>query len=172
MRYLQWTFSRLIYAGFICLLSGCSAIQQTYGISATDLSWIKLGMTRTQIEAKLGSGKVQDIPNESGARVIYQFDRGYRPPPNDPPLWQPVAAVGWEAMNLISFGSRSYWERECQRSTLAVHYDADSLLIAVKEEMVDLGRIGQSGTRDICNRIRHNLIPSTLDVGKTSKPSE
>jgi len=154
--------------GLFLLLSGCSAINQTFGISPTDLSWIKLGMEKTQIENRLGQGQTRDVQDNSKTRIIYTFDRGYHPPSQSPALWKPIEAVGWEAMNLGSLGARSYWERECQRSILELHYDKNSRLIYASEGLIDLGNIGTSGTRQICNRVRFNLAPSTLDVDASS----
>jgi hypothetical protein len=48
----------------IFIVSGCSAVQQTYGISETDLSWIKLGMKRSEIEAKLELGIVMEAKDK------------------------------------------------------------------------------------------------------------
>jgi hypothetical protein len=154
------------------IVAGCSAIQQTYGISATDLTWIKVGMPRTEIEAKLGPGVIANAPKESGATVKYEFDRGYHPPAHDSPFWWPAAAVGWETMNLGSLGTRSYWERECQKSLLELHYDAAGVLVGAREEMVVDVESLRRGTQDICDRIRGHLLPSTLDVDEKCKSND
>ena len=79
----------------ICLLSvvlafvsGCSAVQQTYGIPATDLSWIRFDMAQSYIEERLGQ------PDETRSlEVEYEFDRGYVPPARDKPLMWPYASA-------------------------------------------------------------------------------
>lgn len=163
MRIVTWVITTLTHAGLVFLLFGCSAVQQSFGINATDLSWIKLGMQRTEIETILGRGEIKNSTNGFGEAVIHEFDRGYIPPKHKRPLLVPATALGWEAMNLLSLGSRSYWERECQRAKLELYYDQMNILVRAKEYMVDQGNLN-SGTRDICNRIRHNLAPSTLSV--------
>jgi hypothetical protein len=147
----------------IFIVSGCSAVQQTYGISETDLSWIKLGMQRSEIEAKLELEIVMEANDLFGNTVTYEFNRGYYPPAHDSPLWWPAAAVGWETLNLFSLGARSYWERKCQKSLLKLSYDTNNVLIEAREQLVDLN-ITRAGTRAICDRIRTHLIPSTLAI--------
>lgn len=148
---------------FFLVLTGCSALQQTYGIPATDLSWLKRGLPRTGVESRLGPGEVSAADPQAGATVRYEFNRGYHPPARDNPLWWPVAAVGWESLNLGSLGTRSYWERECQKARLEIRYTTDDLLAGASEQLPDLDKL-RRGTQDICDRIRAHLLPSTLDI--------
>ena len=65
--------------GALLLLGACSAVQQTYGIDADDLSWIGATTSRDEIERRLGA---PESAKQRGALSVatYRFDRGYRPP--------------------------------------------------------------------------------------------
>ena len=39
----------------LCVASGCSAVEQTYGIDADDLSWVVPGIRREPVEERLGT---------------------------------------------------------------------------------------------------------------------
>jgi len=149
----------LILVSLGLTLCSCSAAQQTYGIRPTDLSWVRLATHRDAIEAKLGTGK--SVVSRDAA--TFEFNRGYRPPVHGKPLFWPVAAAGWETLNLLSIGSRSYWEHRCQRAMLEVKFDSANRLVSAQESMIDLGGLN-TGTNDICERIRANLSPPTLPL--------
>ena len=157
--------SRLIAILLVALnASGCSAIQQTYGIRETDLSWIKRSMHRAEIESKLDLEIIKEVHGLHGTTVIYKFNRGYRPPAHDSSYWWPVAAVGWETINLMSLGAVSFWERECQRALLELSYGPDGTLIGASEQMMVEPIRLNAGTKETCDRIRAHLKPSTLAI--------
>lgn len=120
-------------------------------------------MTRAEIEARLGPEADSSELTEDGTTVRYYFDRGYHPPAHDNPLWWPLAAAGWEAMNLGSLGTRSYWERQCQRALLELRYDPAGQLVGAGAQLSDLGWLNR-GAQEICDRIRSHLRPATLDI--------
>ena len=139
----------------LAFVSGCSAVQQTYGIPATDLSWIRFDMAQSYIEERLGQ------PDETRSlEVEYEFDRGYVPPARDNPLMWPFAAVGWEVLNLMSLGTKSASDRACQRARLYLTYNSLGRLVAARQAFIDVGE----GMEGFCNRIRANLEPSTLQL--------
>lgn len=137
----------------LAFVSGCSAVQQTYGIPATDLSWIRFDMTRSDIEERLG--QPQDTRS---LQAVYEFNRGYAPPARDNPIMWPPAAVGWELLNLLSLGTQSASDLACQRARLYLTYNSSRHLVAARQALVDLGR----RIEGFCNRIRANLELSTL----------
>ncbi len=137
----------------LALVSGCSAVQQTYGIPATDLSWIRFDMAQSDIEERLGQPQ-----DPRSLQTMYEFNRGYAPPARDNPLMWPLAAVGWELLNLLSLGTQSASNRACQRARLYLTYNPSGRLMAARQALVDLG----GWLEGFCNRTRANLEPSTL----------
>lgn len=139
----------------VALVWGCSAVQQTYGISATDLSWIRFDMAQSDVEDRLGPPK-----DPRSRQAVYEFNRGYAPPVRDNPVMWPLAAVGWEVLNLMSLGTQSASDRTCQRARLYLTYNASGRLVAARQALLDLGR----EIEGFCNRTRANLEPSTLQL--------
>ena len=155
----------------LCVASGCSAVEQTYGIDADDLSWVVPGIRRELVEERLGT------PESTEALVsltiaTYSFNRGYKPPAHDSPAWWPVAAVGWGLQDLLTLGAIYGITRHCQRADLDFKYDSTGKVVDVLERLqsTPLYQARHGAARWICERTRANLLPSTLNFPPPEQP--
>lgn len=133
--------SRLMLAAALVapLLPGCAVQTLARGTPGTDLSGLGSGLSREQVEARLGAPARQWTTSAGVEYRMYRYDRGLAPNPAD------AAAIGF--MDAISLGLvEFFWKLEPpgdskpdhprRIANIAVSYDQAGVALGV---FVDVG---------------------------------
>jgi len=159
--------SKSLLAGIFILIifvAGCAAIQETHGISPTDLSSLYFGMEQSEVEKIVGNPITEPETEDYGYSAVYRFNRGYLPPDEH----KISRAVFLEFFNIWSIGASSLHTYNHQKALLDVEYDKDGRLINASESMeVDCSSLscGAACIRHDCYVMQNNyLYPSTLPL--------
>jgi len=154
-------------------LTGCATQKAYIGHEATDLSGIKLGLSRSELESRLGPPERTDV--EGGqVRAWYVYDRGYVGTLEDKSSleklgWAPVMMWG-EMVSLGVAGWMTVCATPCQKGHLIVTYGPEGNLVTATEQFLpddhpDVSTCRSSGVRadhGVCWGVRERIRPSSL----------
>jgi hypothetical protein len=125
--------NQIIFMLSFCLLlaSGCSVGMAMHGQKEPDLSVVRIGACRSEVELQLGSPK-QSVSLEDGQRVdVYEYEFG-----NEPSAGRAIAhgtldvlTLGlWEAVGTPVEGFQG------EKGRLAVTYNGDDKVVSFKSQ--------------------------------------
>ena len=160
----------LVVIALCLVLPGCMTYQGVFGIEATDLSSLHPGMDRAEVEGVLGSPEETD-QWQQGAKVHYDYDRGYISPAEESPGTMALAPfiltleVMFPVMELYAVCTQV-----CQKGRLEVLYSKGSQLVAARVIPRDFGGCAntarlRAGCTDVANRADPSSFPSNLSTG-------
>ncbi len=159
----------LVVFALCLILPGCMTYQGLFGIEATDLSSLHPGMDRAEVEGVLGSPEETDQWYQ-GAKVHYDYDRGYISPAEETPGKKALAPfiltleVMFPVMELYAVCTQV-----CQKGRLEVLYSKDSQLVAARVIPRDFGGCAntprlRAGCTGVANRADPSSFPSGLSA--------
>ena len=132
----DWALSAL--CGVAMLLAGCG------GIRSTDLTSVKEGATRTEVEKVLDE-QIMRMPSSAGETVTYQFNRGsedFRAPHRH--FGGGFGAVAENLRYLIHISKIQIELNEAQRGYLEVIYGADGRVVSARDSTTEYKEMSRS----------------------------
>lgn len=162
----------LMMAVSVCL-AGCASKGAYVGHSATDLSGIKPGLPRTDVERILGPSARTEV-GIPGLRAWYVYDRGYVGTLEEKSAlekvgWAPILAWG-EMVSLGVAGLMTVCATPCQKGFLTVTYGPDNGVVSASEQYLpddhpEVSACRSSGVRadhGVCAAVRERVRPTSL----------
>ena len=170
----------LLFVACISLVA-CMTKITTYGINATDLSSLHIGMKRYKLDELLGVPEILDISDNSviSANTYtakYTFNRGYTPKVEDRPGERPIAFTVGLALDVFTAGTAYFLDcgPPCQKAILVVRFDASDELVNAYEAPAPVTGCCAPARKcwSACAEVRGRLHPSTLPRAvKTLEPA-
>jgi hypothetical protein len=114
------------------MLSACSAMKELEGVPGTDISTVKVGTTRQQVESVLGTPKREWVTRADVRYCLYRYDAGVEPDPADAAAlaFLDIASLGLaELFYAIDKRSRIYGPHKYP--LIAVSYDREGVVLGV-----------------------------------------
>ena len=154
-------------------VTGCATKRAYTGHPASDLSVVKVGATRADVETALG--QPEKVENREGALTAwYIYDRGYTGnletiSAGEKLAWAPVMAFG-ELVSLGLAGWMTACAAPCQKGSLMVRYDGDGRVVGAVESFLpddhpwvtDCALSPVRGNIALCQGVREQVRPSSL----------
>jgi hypothetical protein len=160
---------------FLAAASGCATKGAYTGHHATDLSFVKPGLSRTTIESAIGKPEKAERLGKA-VEVRYLIDRGFVGTLEENSvggkiLWAPVMAWG-EFVSLGLAGWMVACATPCQKGWLVVVYDeydrvdsaSESFLPDEHPIVADCARSAVRADVAVCQGVRERVRPSSLPV--------
>ena len=128
------------------LHSGCSVMWALESDPGTDLSSVKAGATREQVEALVGAPQ-REWPTRTGVRYcLYRYDPGFGPhlPGAATMLFMDAASLGmWELITINS--SPEEFRGPRQYALMAVSYDSKNVVVGVFRDVGEFTAFPEDG---------------------------
>ena len=151
----RWTLRRaallyLLLSGLIVLIAACAVSKPLERTPGVDLSAVKVGATRQQVEAVVGEPK-REWATRTGVRYrLYRYDAGIDPSVGGATvelLMDIMTLGGYEALHAASPEKWTAWKAETQRKwpLLAVSYDSQEIVIGVFKNVGEFDRFPEDG---------------------------
>jgi hypothetical protein len=169
----------ILMSWFVAAASGCATKGAYAGHYATDLSFVKPGLSRTTIESAIGTPDKAERHGKA-VEVRYLIDRGFvgtleENSVGEKILWAPVMAWG-EFVSLGLAGWMVACATPCQKGWLVVVYDeydrvdsaSESFLPDEHPIVADCARSAVRADLAVCRGVRERVRPSSLPVGGES----
>lgn len=136
----------------------CSTYRVQVGVPATDLSWIRIGQSREEVEDRLGS-PLKEGMTVDGFKAVYDYDKGWKPPAERDTDMRPVGLIGGLAADIYTLGGLpiNILVKHCQKGMLHVMYDDSYKIFAVKECRQNITH--DSCSDDILRHPRRSTLP-------------
>jgi hypothetical protein len=153
--------------------TGCATKRAYTGHPASDLSVVKAGATRADVEAALGQPE-QTESREGPVTAWYIYDRGYTGnletiSTGEKLAYAPIMAFG-ELVSLGLGGWMTACAAPCQKGSLMVQYDSDGRVVSAVESFLPddhplvagCARSPVRGNVGVCQGVREQVRPSSL----------
>ena len=151
----RWTLGRgafvyLLLSGLIVLIAACAVSKPLERTPGVDLSPVKIGTTRQQVEAVVGD-PLREWTTRRGVRYrLYRYDAGIDPSAGGAAvelMMDIMTLGGYEAMHAASPEEWTAWKVETQRKwpLLAVSYDSQEIVIGVFKDVGEFDEFPEDG---------------------------
>jgi hypothetical protein len=133
-----------------------------FGQAATDVSELRTGLDRSEVEKELDEPEEIELL-DYGSIAHYEIDGGYEAEDTGSVLGAVVVTAA-DAVTLGSFSAMTRCIQICQKLTLEVLYDSSDRVLGAKERRLDDYSIceGAPKIRKECERTQGNRRDSTL----------
>jgi hypothetical protein len=148
------------------LLAGCATYRGLAGFEATDLSNVRLGVSREEIEEDLGT-PTEVVTRAEGQEARYDIDLGYIPPAEEDDskkllapviLFLEVMTGGLMTIPIEMIG------RACQEGKLVIRYSPEGNVLSATSYTLPVSEyIKNSKGAFHCYYVKAHPRPSTLD---------
>ena len=172
---MKWCRNLVVWIVVTLWLPACASHKAYLGHAATDLSALKVGQDRAEVDRRLGA-QDRTESSEEGSTVWYVYDRGYVGTLEDKSAaekvgWAPILAWG-EMVSLGLAGWMTACATPCQKGWLKVDYDLADQLTDASEEFLPADHPGVAecagsavrGEIAVCAGVRERVRPSSLDL--------
>ena len=151
----RWTFARtgflcLLLSGLIVLIAACAVSKPLERTPGVDLSAVKVGATRQQVEAVVGEPEREWATRTGVHYRLYRYDAGIDPSVGGATIelmMDIMTLGGYEALNAASPEKWTAWKAETQRKwpLLAVSFDSQEVVIGVFKNVGEFDRFPEDG---------------------------
>lgn len=148
---IQWLAAIAVCSAIVLLQFGCTSAAALRGEQGKDISSVKVGLTRQEVESTLGTPEREWLTSEKIRYCVYRYDGGVPPSDGD--------AVAYAFINIISAGLFEFYEAvgatklskpsqdDLRRVWLkvAIAYDSNNRVVGIFDHFGDLDPLPADG---------------------------
>lgn len=164
---LRWWSGRAVFlflllSGSILFIAGCAVSKTLESTPGIDISGIKAGATRQQVEAVVG-GPLREWTTRTGICYrLYRYDAGIEPSAGGAGLIVFMDVITLGLFEVIEATSNSPWNvrGEKKQPLLAVSYDAQDTVIGVFRDVGEFADLPEDGRAPVAQ------VPAAAPPGR------
>jgi hypothetical protein len=126
-------------------LSACSVMKELEGVPGTDISTVRVGTTRQQVESVLGTAKREWVTRAGVRYCLYRYDAGVEPDPADAAA-RAFMDIGTLGLFELAFAiDKNPWIGPRKYPLIAVSYDREGVVLGVFRDVGEFTAFPEDG---------------------------